>query len=274
MTAPPLATSLSGSVASPLATGPNEPLYEQCARVLLGEICTGGLIAGARLPSERALADALGFSRLTVRRALFALAADGAIEPAKRGWQVAAGPLSDPPNTLMSFSAMAASRGLVASSKVLSVVTRPALVDEADDLRIAPGSSIVEGRRLRMLNGEAIAVETMRLPVARAPWVDSLDWSGSVHEALERHGLAPWRASVLVDVVAAEADETELLGVAVGRGLLRLVGVTTDRHGVPVCLDHVRYHPDRYRFRAILERRADAGRSSQRDAIPFIGQQS
>ena len=46
------------------------PLYAQCAERLTEQIRADGLPSGAHLPSERVLAEALGFTRLTVRRAL------------------------------------------------------------------------------------------------------------------------------------------------------------------------------------------------------------
>src|ERR1700741_2425533 len=74
-------------------------LYETCADVLGREIAQGGLKPGQRLASERALADSLGFTRLTVRRALQELAERGLLEPdERRGWQVSGGPVSEPLN--------------------------------------------------------------------------------------------------------------------------------------------------------------------------------
>ena len=95
-------------------------LYETCATALNREIETGALRPGQRLPSERSLGDALGFTRLTVRRALQVLAQRGLLEPdERRGWQVRSGQVSDSLSTLMGFTQMARMRGLVASSRIL-----------------------------------------------------------------------------------------------------------------------------------------------------------
>ena len=62
-------------------------LYESCADGLIREIGQGVLKPGQRLASERSLAEALGFTRLTVRRALLELAKRGVLEPdERRGW--------------------------------------------------------------------------------------------------------------------------------------------------------------------------------------------
>lgn len=56
------------------------PLYEQLYRFVLGEIEAGRLAPGARVPSEKALADQFQVSRITSKRALEKLAQDGLIQ--------------------------------------------------------------------------------------------------------------------------------------------------------------------------------------------------
>jgi DNA-binding FadR family transcriptional regulator len=53
--------------------------YLRVAQALLSEIQQGGLVAGARLPSDRELATKFEVSRASVREALFALELSGAI---------------------------------------------------------------------------------------------------------------------------------------------------------------------------------------------------
>jgi GntR family transcriptional regulator len=234
-----------------------DALYERCAQQLRNELQTGALPTGKRLPSERAVAQATGFTRLTVRRALFSLEEEGFLERApRRGWRVRAAPLSEPPNTLMGFTAMAAARGLVASAKVLKHLIRPANVEEAEQLRIAPGAGITEVSRLRMLDGQPTAVEELRIPTSRIRWPEGFNFTQSVHAAFEAQGVIPTRADAIVDVIEAGREDARLLGVSMGKGLLRLNSVTYGADGIPVSLDVIRYHPDRYRFRATLERHA------------------
>jgi DNA-binding LacI/PurR family transcriptional regulator/DNA-binding transcriptional regulator YhcF (GntR family) len=59
------------------------PLYEQLYRFVLGEIDSGHLVPGARVPSEKELADQFHVSRITSKRALEKLAHDGLIERAR-----------------------------------------------------------------------------------------------------------------------------------------------------------------------------------------------
>ena len=85
-------------------------------------------------------------------------------------------------------------------------------------------------------------------------FIDGLS-AGSIYAALESQGIVPTIADAYVDVVDATEADASLLGVATGRGLLRMNCVTTDADGVAISLETSMYHPDRYRFRAILHKR-------------------
>jgi GntR family transcriptional regulator len=242
---------------SALARLSTTPLYETCATALNREIETGTLRPGQRLPSERSLGDALGFTRLTVRRALQVLAQRGLLEPdERRGWQVRGGQVSDSLSTLMGFTQMAKMRGLVASSRILSLEYRDATFDESEALRVAPGAPMLDLSRLRLLDDRPTAIERLRMPTSRLRWPDGFDFTGSIYAALESQGIVPTIADAFVDVVDATEAEASLFGVATGRGLLRMNCVTTDADGVAISLETSMYHPDRYRFRAILQKRA------------------
>jgi GntR family transcriptional regulator len=64
----------------PVATGAGVPLHRQLFLVLHDEIARGVLAPGDALPTEQALCDQFGVSRITVRRALADLADQGYIE--------------------------------------------------------------------------------------------------------------------------------------------------------------------------------------------------
>jgi GntR family transcriptional regulator len=231
-------------------------LYETCADALARAIADGGLKPGQRLASERALAQTLGFTRLTVRRALQELAERGQLEPdERRGWQVAGGPVSEPLNALMGFTQMARQRGLVATSRILSLEHREASIDEAEALRVAAGAPLLDLWRLRLLDERPTAIERLRMPRSRVRWPPGFDFTGSIYTALESQGITPSRADAFVEVVDATTADSELLGVAPGRGLLCINCVTVRADGLAISLETTKYHPDRYRFRAVLERR-------------------
>src|SRR5215468_10825071 len=158
-----------------LALAQAQPLYLTVVKGLAAEIARGAVAPGDRLPGERELCRHFAVSRVTIRRALGALRERGLIEPdGTRGWFVTSVALGEP-NALMSFSEMARSRGLVPSSRVLSAVTRPAAIDEAEELAIAPGTPIFDLERVRLLDAVAVALERSRLPLHVAPALPEAD---------------------------------------------------------------------------------------------------
>ncbi|MDH4104261.1 MAG: GntR family transcriptional regulator [Thermoleophilia bacterium] len=240
----------------PDAANALQPLHERVYDDVAQRLSTDWR-PGSRLPSERALADELGVSRLTVRKALAALGRDGLIERGEgRGWFVAsADAVSEPPNQLLGFSALARQRGLVPSARVLERRVRDATIGEAERLRIAPGAPLFELERLRLLDDVAIAVHIVRIPVARAPFLLDIDFSSaSIHAALEEHDIVPSLAEYVVEVFEADRRLAMLLGVREGQGLLLSSGETRDQHGVPIELGWIAYRPDRYRLRTTLRR--------------------
>lgn len=57
-----------------------KPIYEQISSQVRAQILSGALEAGERLPSIRALADGLGVSVITTKRAYADLEAEGLVE--------------------------------------------------------------------------------------------------------------------------------------------------------------------------------------------------
>lgn len=242
--------------ARPAATA-SHTRWERIRDELANEIAEGRLAPGGRLPSERDLCDAHGVSRVTVRRALAELVEEGLVEAvAGSGWFVSSGPVSEPPNALMSFSAMGAARGLRASARLLHVGVRPATLDEAEQLAMVPADDLFEIRRLRLLEDRPVAVDHSRIPLARLPSLTEHDFGvESLYGVLDAGGVHPSRADFAVEAIAASREQAELLELPPGSPLLLARQSTFDQAGRPLELGQMAYRGDRYRFRATLIRR-------------------
>ena len=234
----------------------SQPLYHRVYRQIAEEIESGGLNPGDRLPSERWLCDELGVSRATVRRALEELVADGLVETRGRGSFVAGEALAEPPNALMSLSELGRSRGLEASARVLAREVRPATIDEAEAFQIAPGAELLDLHRLRMLDGMPISLDHNRVPLRLLPDAAEIDFAtGSLYDALERHGHAPARADYQIEARAAEGEQADLLGLDPGAPVLLTTTIALSEDGRIVDMGRTVYRADRYRFQATLMRR-------------------
>jgi GntR family transcriptional regulator len=230
--------------------------YQRVREALADEIERGRRPPGSRLPPERALAEHFGVSRVTLRRALDELAREGVVARSGTGWVVASAAIGEPPNELMSFSEMAASRGLTPGGRVLDRHVRPATIDEADALGLAPGAPLFELERLRSMEDVPILIDRTRIPLSLAPGLDEIELEGaSLYEVLERRfGMRPARARFTIEAIAADERRAELLGLEAGRPLLRCHQQTEDDTGRQIELCEMVYRGDRYRFRATLVR--------------------
>lgn len=63
-----------------ISNSSGKPIYEQISSQIRAQILSGTLEAGERLPSIRALADGLGVSVITTKRAYSDLEAEGLVE--------------------------------------------------------------------------------------------------------------------------------------------------------------------------------------------------
>jgi GntR family transcriptional regulator len=232
--------------------------YQHVREELEAEIGRGRRPVGSRLPPERALADHFGVSRVTLRRALDELAQAGVVARSGMAWVVASPAIGEPPNVLMSFSEMAASRGLKPGGRVLNRGPRPATIDEAEALGLAPGAALFELERLRLLDDVPILIDRTRIPLSLAPGLDKVNLEHrSLYEVLEqRFAIRPTRARLTVEAIPADERRARLLGLEPGQPLLLCQQQSEDELGRRIELCEMVYRGDRYRFRATLERGA------------------
>lgn len=242
-------------LAEPLEREGPIPLHEQIRERLLKAIQSGKVAAHRRLPSERVLAQWFAVNRLTVRQALRELIAQGYLYARfGRGTFVAARPVHQPLQWLTSFTEDMAARGMKASSRVLAQEIRPAPADIAARLGIAPGVEVVRLERLRLADGEPMAIETAFLPHARCPGLLAFDFSQcSLYEVLRKHfGLRLDRAEQVLRAVVLPAREARLLGVSRGAPAFLLERTTFLDSGEAIEFVRSFYRGDRYQFQVHL----------------------
>lgn len=212
---------------------------------------------GARLPGERELSARIGVSRSTLRKALDLLDEEGLLDRSpQRGWFVPPRIVGEPPSTLQSFSEMARSRGLRPGAKVLGQLVRPATFEEANRLRIAPISPVLELTRLRTLDELPICVDVSTVVLAKAPRLAEADMTDrSLYQTIEElSDVRITRSSYTLRADAANSELADLLGIAQGSPILIGQELTYGADDTPVLAGTMSYRADAYRFEADLYR--------------------
>ena len=242
-------------------------LYNQVAEYLKERIRNGVIPAGSRIPSERALAEQFGVSRVTVRQALKELElsdlveVDGGVRWAKTVVRVAketssaGSSIEEGAAGLVSFSNLAAANGLTTTSVVLNNVTRPSTLDEADLLGIAPGAPVVDLVRLRLLDGIPTLMDFSLLPESMAPGIGKRDFTtASLYQTFaDVYGLNAASADCTIEAKGATDEIAGHLGLAPGAPVLVIDQKTFGDNGRIIQWCRSVYRGDRYRFRAMLD---------------------
>jgi len=226
------------------------PLYSQVKELLRERIARlrGG--EHEQLPSERELARDLNISRMTVRQAVRDLIAEGAVYTAPgRGTFLATEEVTQQLGGLTSFSQEMTKRGLVPSSRLLEAES---VTDHeiAARLRVQPDEPIARIRRLRLANGEPMALETTHLPLSLCPGLLSMDLErGSLYELLQRvFRLRFGTASQTITAEAARPATARLLGLTDGEPVLVMERSSELDNGRPFEYVLSWYRADRYHF--------------------------
>lgn len=236
------------------SAAPQSPAL-QAYRILEQAFENGSLPPGSKLPPERELAQQLGVSRSTLRHVLAALADSELVEASpQRGWFITDGPMSDPPNILVSFTESARLRGIEAGARVLSQIVRPITLTEQEDFRAAPGAEILELHRLRTLDDTPVCVDVSRIVMARVPGIETVDFNdASLYEAMSQvGGVEPVRSDYAVHADAADEATAELLAITVGSPVLVGRELSYSNNGERLLAADLTYRGDAYTFRATL----------------------
>lgn len=232
-------------------------ITKRTAREITLAINRGIYQPGTKLPGERLLAELMHVSRSTVRVALEELERDGRVARSpQRGWFIPSPTVGEPPSTLESFTEMALQRGHVPTASVLEKTERSASLDEAAQLGVAPGESVLELVRLRGMNATPICVDRNVIPTAAARGLSEVDLTDmSLYETLRTVcSIDIYRSAYSVQAEAANSEIASLLRVASGSPVLVGREVAYDRTGMPVLLGLNTYRGDAYRFHADLYR--------------------
>lgn len=240
---------------------PAPPLYERIKGALREIILSGQAVPDTLLPSEAALCEQFGASRITVRQALADLQNEGLIfRRHGKGTFVSAPKAFQNVTALQGFAEAMSAQGHSIHNRVLRLETVPAPMDVAQALQLAPGTPVTELHRVRLLDRAAVSLEVTWLPEALGRVVARADLATrDVFLVLEQDAGVPLgHATLAIDAALADHATATTLDVGAGAPILRVERLTHDAHGKPIDFERLYFRGDTFQYRLRLDRHVAA----------------
>lgn len=229
------------------------PRYIQLRQRLADGVEQGVLAPGSPLPAEREIASITDFSRVTVRKAIRSLADEGTIiQKQGSGSFISSRParIEQKLSRLTSFSEDMQRRGKTVASRWLERGLFMPTADEMAALGLSPEDSVARIARLRIADGEPMAIERASLPTDILP--NPLIVETSLYEVLERSGHRPVSARQKISAINLGETEAGLLAVPPGDAGLRIKRTSYLENGRVAEFTQSLYRGDAYEFVAEL----------------------
>jgi GntR family transcriptional regulator len=209
-----------------------------------------GLGVGDAIPSERQLGIDLGVSRLTVRAALDGLVREGYLVRRRGAGTFVAEPKVAKGIDINSFSDDMRERGMVPASRTLDLRVIPAGARMGRILHVSPSESVVAVKRLRLADGEPMAIELLHVRQSLVPGMTATDLEqNSFYDLLaSRYDLSIIGGSQTIEPTVTNEEESDALGVPLHSPALLFERVTRSSSGDVVEFTSSTYRGDRYRL--------------------------
>lgn len=239
---------MSGSNSGTLERGRGLSLWRQIAGEITGDIQSGVLSAGDRLPPERVIAEKYQVNRHTIRRSMAALAEEGLIRIEHgRGTFVQDVVLDYRVGARTRFSEIVSRQNRTPHGRILR--------SETVRVSAAIARMLGDARRTRCLfletlseaDGRPISIGTHYFPLPRFEALAALyEETGSITKALAQLGVKDYtRTKTRVMARLPEGDEAELLKQPRNRPVLVTEALNVDGDSKPIEYGIARFASDR-----------------------------
>jgi GntR family transcriptional regulator len=253
---------MGASLQSPILSHAVVPKYHQVYLLLREQLLAGVFVTG--LPSEAALQQRFQVARVTVRKALSQLQAEGLIsrEAGRGTWPVMPSPKAISTDEaspklggkLTGLLENLVMMGLRTQVKILEVQTILAMPDVQAALELPTSELIQKASRVRSIPDGPLSLITTFVPANIARFGKRELAQKPILVLLEESGIHVGRAVQTISAQLADVHTAQHLEVAIGSALLAVKRVIFDRQNKPVMWLHGLYRPDRYEYVMHLSR--------------------
>jgi GntR family transcriptional regulator len=226
------------------------PLYFQLYNILRQNIVDGTLDNGVQLPTELQLSQKFNVSRITAKRALDELSAEGLVARKRaKGTHVThkyePKPIKAP---LIGMLQELEFMGQHSNAKVLNVASIRPPREIATEFKLSNEEMLLQMTRVRSRGKESFAYYTS--------WSKGLDKHIDVAmlesktrlQIFKMNGIEIKHIKQMLSAEAASTEIAEALDVEAGYPLLTLVRRSFDKNENLVDYLHARYHPERFQY--------------------------
>lgn len=220
------------------------PQYLQIAKNIRTFISENNVDAGEALPSERELCQTTGASRVTIRKALNKLAKDKIVQRKHGAGTFVLDHVTHLGSSLKGFTGNAHTHGHSPEAIWIIKAYGTPTEEEAGILRIDETDRVVRLGRVRLSDGEPLAIEHAVVPACLLPDISEI--TESLYQALEMKGNRPAKGAQKVRASLANPTEAGLLSVEENSEVLRIERRSYLHDGTPVELTRSAYRGDRF----------------------------
>jgi DNA-binding GntR family transcriptional regulator len=224
------------------------PLYFQVATRLQELIERGEIGVGDRIENEVDLAERLGVSRPTTRRAIQYLVERGMLVRKRGVGTQVVHPKVRRPVELSSLYDDLRTSDRTPRTEVLKLEVVPADGEVAAALEIELGTDVTWIERLRYAGGEPLAIMHNAIPLDLIRLTDRDLAEHGLYELLRRAGFVPRIATQVIGARSAGATEARILSEKRGASLLTMTRTAWDASGRALEFGSHVYRASRYSF--------------------------
>lgn len=229
------------------------PLYINIKNQLKQQILSDDYSIDERIPSENQLMISFGVSRITVRKALKELHAEGLLWSIQgKGAFVSKPKVSQEIKSLQSLPEAIDSRLNRVSTKLLSAKKVTPIQAVQDNLN---SKKVFEITRIRYLNKKPISLDTSYFPIEIGIKVLDTHETDDIFHTLENNlNVSLGQAHISMEARSAESKLAKILEVHIGKPIFWVTRLIKDMNDETIVCEYLAYRGDAYKYHLELNR--------------------